>query len=238
MPRCHGRTTLNRTEAIVPRPHPVSEPTWTFTRRARRTPRTPSTPARRGPGRWPTPTPRNRPPAGRSTPTRRGSRARRAPHLQLLLPHRHSPSTCLLQLVVPASPAGDADDAAMESFFAVLQNNVLNRQTWSTRDELRSATITWIERTYHHRRRQRALGKLPRSGSKSSSARLTSHKQHDLHNRRRPKSGQTRLACSTGRPRSGSVLGGCLGRREGVLVQRHRGARRVPAEVSHQDRKP
>jgi transposase InsO family protein len=27
-------------------------------------------------------------------------------------------------------------------------------------DELRLAIITWIERTYHRRRRQRALGKL------------------------------------------------------------------------------
>jgi putative transposase len=56
------------------------------------------------------------------------------------------------------SSAGD--NAAMESFFALLQKNVLNRQTWATRDELRLAIITWIERTYHRRRRQRALGRL------------------------------------------------------------------------------
>jgi transposase InsO family protein len=30
----------------------------------------------------------------------------------------------------------------------------------TTREELRLAIITWIERTYHHRRRQRAFGKL------------------------------------------------------------------------------
>jgi putative transposase len=48
----------------------------------------------------------------------------------------------------------------MELFFALLQKNVLNRQTWTTREQLRVAIITWIERTYHHRRRQRALGKL------------------------------------------------------------------------------
>lgn len=53
-----------------------------------------------------------------------------------------------------------ADNAAMESFFALLQRNVLNRRRWTTRDQLRIAIITWIERTYHHRRRQRALGKL------------------------------------------------------------------------------
>jgi transposase InsO family protein len=52
------------------------------------------------------------------------------------------------------------DNAAMESFFALLQNNVLDRQRWATRHELRLAIVTWIERTYHRRRRQRALGKL------------------------------------------------------------------------------
>ncbi|MFL6124278.1 IS3 family transposase, partial [Actinophytocola sp.] len=52
------------------------------------------------------------------------------------------------------------DNAAMESFFALLQNNVLDRHTWSTRDELRTAIVTWIERTYHRRRRQTALSRL------------------------------------------------------------------------------
>jgi len=53
-----------------------------------------------------------------------------------------------------------ADNAAMESFFALLQRNVLDRQRWETRHDLRLAIITWIERTYHRRRRQRRLGKL------------------------------------------------------------------------------
>ncbi len=52
------------------------------------------------------------------------------------------------------------DNAAMESFFALLQKNVLDRQRWSTRTELRMAIVTWIERTYHRKRRQRRLGKL------------------------------------------------------------------------------
>lgn len=30
----------------------------------------------------------------------------------------------------------------------------------STRDDLRIAIVTWIERTYHRRRRQAALGRL------------------------------------------------------------------------------
>ena len=53
-----------------------------------------------------------------------------------------------------------ADNAAMESFFSLLQKNVLNQQRWSTREELRLAIVNWIERTYHRRRRQRGLGKL------------------------------------------------------------------------------
>ena len=52
------------------------------------------------------------------------------------------------------------DNAAMESFFAVLQKNVLNTRRWATRQQLRLAIVTWIERTYHRRRRQRRLGRL------------------------------------------------------------------------------
>jgi putative transposase len=52
------------------------------------------------------------------------------------------------------------DNAAMESFFALLQKNVLDRQTWATREELRIAIVTWIERTYHRRRRQPRLDRL------------------------------------------------------------------------------
>ncbi|NHC15954.1 IS3 family transposase [Motilibacter deserti] len=53
-----------------------------------------------------------------------------------------------------------ADNAAMESFFALLQKNVLNRRRWDTRDELRRAIVVWIEKTYHRRRRQDRLGRL------------------------------------------------------------------------------
>ncbi|KRF19880.1 integrase [Nocardioides sp. Soil796] len=52
------------------------------------------------------------------------------------------------------------DNAAMESFFALLQKNVLDRRPWNTREELRIAIVTWIEKTYHRRRRQAALGRL------------------------------------------------------------------------------
>ena len=56
--------------------------------------------------------------------------------------------------------ASCGDNAAMESFFALLQKNVLNSRRWGTRQELRLAIVTWIERTYHRRRRQRVLGRL------------------------------------------------------------------------------
>jgi putative transposase len=56
--------------------------------------------------------------------------------------------------------ASAGDNAAMESFFSLLQKNVLNRRRWRTRAELRHATVYWIEHTYNRRRRQRALGKL------------------------------------------------------------------------------
>ncbi|MCZ4499347.1 MAG: Integrase catalytic region, partial [Marmoricola sp.] len=46
------------------------------------------------------------------------------------------------------------------SFFSLLQKNVLNKKTWDTREELRLAIITWIERTYHRRRRQDRLGRM------------------------------------------------------------------------------
>lgn len=54
-----------------------------------------------------------------------------------------------------------ADNAAMESFFSLLQKNVLNqRRVWDTPHQLRLAIIYWIEATYNRKRRQRRLGKL------------------------------------------------------------------------------
>jgi len=82
----------------------------------------------------------------------RGSQFRSRPYVAAL--HRHG-------LVGPMGRvASSADNAAMESFFALLQKNVLNSRRWDTRDQLRLAIVTWTERTYHRRRRQKALGKL------------------------------------------------------------------------------
>lgn len=56
---------------------------------------------------------------------------------------------------------GDSgDNAAMESFFSLLQKNVLDTRRWPSRQELRLAIVVWIETKYNRRRRQRALGRL------------------------------------------------------------------------------
>ncbi len=48
----------------------------------------------------------------------------------------------------------------MESFFSLLKKNVLDQQSWATRNQLRLTIVYWIEARYHRRRRQRRLGKL------------------------------------------------------------------------------
>lgn len=66
-----------------------------------------------------------------------------------------------LKLVGSMGRVGAAgDNASAESFFALPQRNVLNRQPWASRDDLRIAIVAWIEATYHRRRKQRRLGKL------------------------------------------------------------------------------
>lgn len=52
------------------------------------------------------------------------------------------------------------DNAAMESFWSLLQTNVLNQRRWRTRQELRLAIVVWIERKYHRQRPQDSLGGL------------------------------------------------------------------------------
>ena len=46
-----------------------------------------------------------------------------------------------------ASTMTAGDNAAMESFWALLQTNVLDRRRWRTRAELEYAIIAWIEHT-------------------------------------------------------------------------------------------
>lgn len=52
------------------------------------------------------------------------------------------------------------DNASIESFFSLLSKNVLNTRKWDSREQLRTAIVSWIERTYHRRRKQRRLGRL------------------------------------------------------------------------------
>jgi transposase InsO family protein len=47
-----------------------------------------------------------------------------------------------------------------------LQRDVLDRRPWTSGDGLRIAIVTWIERTYHRRRRQAALGRLTPSNTR------------------------------------------------------------------------
>ena len=82
----------------------------------------------------------------------RGSQFRSRKFLRALAGHRMAGSM--------GRVAAAGDNAAMESFFALLQKNVLDRRTWTTREQLRIAMATWIERTYHRRRRQTRLGRL------------------------------------------------------------------------------
>ena len=95
---------------------------------------------------------RARRPAGTVVHSDRGSQFRSRRFVESLRHHGLTGST--------GRVGACADNAAMESFFSLLQKNVLDRQRWLTRQDLRLAITTWIKRTYHRRRRQRGLGKL------------------------------------------------------------------------------
>ncbi|GAA8845408.1 hypothetical protein DUHN55_16320 [Helicobacter pylori] len=72
-----------------------------------------------------------------------------------------TPAGSVILWVTPASTTLPRSmPGVSQSFFALLQKNVLNQRRWDTRDELRIAIVTWIERTYHRRRRQDRLGRL------------------------------------------------------------------------------
>ena len=86
--------------------------------------------------------------------TDRGSQFRSRKVVRAL--HRHG-------MVGSMGKVGAAgDNTVMESFFALVQENVLDRRHWTTRQDLWIAIVTWIERTYHRRRRRRqdAIGRL------------------------------------------------------------------------------
>ena len=82
----------------------------------------------------------------------RGSQFRSRKFLRALAGHRMAGSM--------GRVAAAGDNAAMESFWSLLQTNVLNQQRWGTRQELRLAIVVWIERKYHRQRAQDTLGGL------------------------------------------------------------------------------
>ena len=50
------------------------------------------------------------------------------------------------------------DNTVLESFFATLQTELLDRCSWSTRQQLRSAIFEYIEGFYNRQRRHSTLG--------------------------------------------------------------------------------
>ncbi len=57
------------------------------------------------------------------------------------------------------SRKGDClDNAAVESFFATLEKELINRSDWATRREAQAALFWWIEGWYNHGRRHSSLG--------------------------------------------------------------------------------
>ncbi len=101
--------------------------------------------------------------------------------------------------------ASAGDNAAMESFWALLQRNVLNQKTWSTREELHYAIMFWIEHTYNRRRRQRGLGKLTpvefRAGLRTSGHPNSSVISHNVCQLNLQQSRSSRLGSGCSRPR-------------------------------------
>ena len=91
-------------------------------------------------------------PAGVTVHTDRGSQFRATKFVRTLKQYRLQGS------MGRVGAAGD--NAAMESFFSLLQKNVLNTKTWDNPEELRREITYWIEAKYNRKRRQRALGKL------------------------------------------------------------------------------
>jgi transposase InsO family protein len=101
-----------------------------------------------------------RDPAGTVVHSDRGSQFRSTAFVTALKSHRLVGSLARWLVGSMGRVGACGDNAAMESFFSLLQKNVLDQQRWTSREELRVAIVIWIERTYHRRRRQRRLGRL------------------------------------------------------------------------------
>ena len=81
-------------------------------------------------------------------------------------------------LVGSMGSVGDCyDNALMESFWATLQTELLDRQTWPTRDALRSAIFEFIEGFYNPRRAHSSLGFLSPNDFESRWAQMAKRDQ-------------------------------------------------------------
>jgi putative transposase len=67
--------------------------------------------------------------------------------------------------------ASSVDNTMIESFWSTMQRELLDQQSWATRQELSSAIFEWIEAWYNPRRRHTSLGNL-------SPTRLRNPSQH------------------------------------------------------------
>ena len=92
-----------------------------------------------------------KPPAGLIIHSDRGSQFRAKTYLKIINQHSLRQSM--------GNKGSSADNAAIESFFSLLQKNVLNLQKWETRQELREAIFTWIHKEYNNKRPQQKLGR-------------------------------------------------------------------------------
>ena len=64
-------------------------------------------------------------------------------------------------VVASMGSRGDAfDNAACESFISTIKNELINRRSWKSRDQVRLAVFEYIEMFYNPRRRHSGLGQL------------------------------------------------------------------------------
>ncbi len=77
--------------------------------------------------------------------------------------------------------ASAGDNAAMESWHALLQKNVLDRRRWRTRDELHEAIVFWTEHTTTAGDVSAGSASAPRSSSNWPSSPRPQPLRHDHH---------------------------------------------------------
>jgi putative transposase len=82
----------------------------------------------------------------------RGSQYAAAEYQELLARHRMAPSM--------SRRANCYDNAVVESFFATLEWELIERSDWQTREEARASIFEYIEAWYNRRRRHSSLGYL------------------------------------------------------------------------------